>query len=68
MGSIRRCAEKRTLNGRSNESENAEYEMNELAQNTNCVFLGSDPAEDDPSVPQDEVEVMQDNRRRKIGT
>ena len=42
--------------------------MNELAQNTNCIFLGSDLVEDDPSVPQDEVEVMQENKRRKIGT
>lgn len=68
MGSIRRCAEKRTLIKRNNKFEYAEYEMNELSQNTNCVFSGSDPAEDDPFVPQDEVEVMQDNKRRKIGT
>ncbi|KAH0730248.1 hypothetical protein KY289_001436 [Solanum tuberosum] len=64
-GSIRRCAEKRTLNGQSKDSENAEYELNELAQNNNCVLSGSDPMEDDPTLPRDEVEVMQDNQRRK---
>jgi len=67
MGSIRRCAKKKTLNGQSKDSENAEYELNELAQNNNCVLSGSDPMEDDPTLPRDEVEVMQDNQRRKTG-
>jgi len=67
IGCIRRFAEKRTLNGQSKDSENAEYELNELAQNNNCVLSGSDPMEDDPTLPRDEVEVMQDNQRRKTG-
>jgi len=67
MGSIRRCAKKKTLNGQSKDSENAEYELNELAQNNNRVLLGSDTMEDDPTLPRDEVEVMQDNQRRKTG-
>ncbi|KAL3353938.1 hypothetical protein AABB24_018554 [Solanum stoloniferum] len=67
VSSMRRCAEKRTLNGQSKDSENAEYELNELAQNNNCVLSGLDPMEDDPTVPRDEVEVMQDNQRRKKG-
>ncbi|KAH0682780.1 hypothetical protein KY289_020532 [Solanum tuberosum] len=68
MGSIRRCTEKRTLNGQSKDSENAEYELDELAQNNNCVLSGLDPMEDDPTLPRDEVEVMQDNQRRKTGS
>ncbi|KAG5585131.1 hypothetical protein H5410_045565 [Solanum commersonii] len=31
MGSMRRCAERRTLNGPSKDSKNAEYELDELA-------------------------------------
>ncbi|KAH0765220.1 hypothetical protein KY285_001091 [Solanum tuberosum] len=68
MGSMRRCAEKRTLNGQSKDSENVEYELDELAQNNNCVLSGLDPMEDDPTLPRDEVEVMQDNQRRKTGS
>ncbi|KAG5614941.1 hypothetical protein H5410_014765 [Solanum commersonii] len=67
MGFMRRCAEKRTLNGQSKDSENAEYELDELAQNNNCLLSGLDPMEDDPTLPRDEVEVMQDNQRRKTG-
>ncbi|KAG5605813.1 hypothetical protein H5410_027305 [Solanum commersonii] len=68
MDSMRRCAEKRTLNGQSKDSENAEYELDELAQNNNCVLSGLDPMEDNPTLRRDEVEVMQDNQRRKTGS
>ncbi|KAH0677878.1 hypothetical protein KY285_025679 [Solanum tuberosum] len=66
--SFSRCAKKKTLNGQSKDSENAEYELNELAQNNNRVLSGSDTMEDDPTLPRDEVEVMQDNQRRKTGS
>ncbi|KAH0730145.1 hypothetical protein KY289_001333 [Solanum tuberosum] len=46
----------------------SEYELDELAQNNNCVLSGLDPMEDDPTLPRDEVEVMQDNQRRKTGS
>ncbi|KAH0708771.1 hypothetical protein KY284_010198 [Solanum tuberosum] len=68
ISSMRRCAEKITLNGQSKDSENAEYELDELTQNNNCVLSGLDPIEDDPTLPRDEVEVMQDNQRRKTGS
>ncbi|KAH0639237.1 hypothetical protein KY290_036514 [Solanum tuberosum] len=63
VGSPRRCAEKRTLNGKNKDSKNTEYDLNELTQNNNRVPLGLDPMEHDLTLPQDEVEVMQDTRR-----
>ncbi|KAK4726914.1 hypothetical protein R3W88_031831 [Solanum pinnatisectum] len=67
VGSTRRCAEKRTLNGKNKYSKNTEYHLNELTQNNNHVPLGLDPMEDDLTLPQDEVEVMQDTWRSKAG-
>ncbi|KAH0725236.1 hypothetical protein KY284_001101 [Solanum tuberosum] len=55
VGSPRRCAEKRTLNGKNKDSKNR-------------VPLGLDPMEDDLTLPQDEVEVMQDTQRSKAGS
>ncbi|KAH0669524.1 hypothetical protein KY285_025775 [Solanum tuberosum] len=52
VGPTRRCAEKRTSNGKNKDSRNTEYDLNELTQ-------------DDLTLPQDEVEVMQDTRRSK---
>jgi len=54
VGSPRRCAEKRTLNGKNKDSRNIEYDLNDLTQ-------------DELTLPQDEVEVMQDTRRSKAG-
>ncbi|KAH0698842.1 hypothetical protein KY284_013057 [Solanum tuberosum] len=68
VGSPRRCAEKRTLNGKNKDSKNAEYDLNELTQNNNRVPLGLDPMEDDLTLPQDEVQVMQDTQRSKAGS
>ncbi|KAH0660474.1 hypothetical protein KY289_029222 [Solanum tuberosum] len=67
VGSPRRCAEKRTLNGKNKKSKNTEYDLNELTKNNNRVPLGLDPMEDDLTLPQDEVEVMQETRRSKAG-
>ncbi|KAH0751289.1 hypothetical protein KY290_030521 [Solanum tuberosum] len=64
VGSPRRCAEKRTLNGKNKKSKNTEYDLNELTKNNNRVPLGLDPMEDDLTLPQDEVEVMQETRRK----
>ncbi|KAH0636132.1 hypothetical protein KY290_036560 [Solanum tuberosum] len=50
VGSPRRCAGKRTLNGKNKDSRNTEYDPNELTQ-------------DDLTLPQDEVEVKQDTQR-----
>ncbi|KAH0754621.1 hypothetical protein KY290_024891 [Solanum tuberosum] len=55
VGSPRRCAEKRTSNGKNKFSRNTEYDLNELTQY-------------DLTLPQDEVEVMQDTRRCKTKT
>ncbi|KAH0664072.1 hypothetical protein KY284_029003 [Solanum tuberosum] len=68
VGSPRRCAEKRTLNGKNKKSKNTEYDLNELTKNNNRVPLGLDPMEDDLTLPQDEVEVMQETRRSKAGS
>ncbi|KAH0728694.1 hypothetical protein KY284_004559 [Solanum tuberosum] len=68
VGSPRRCAEKRTLNGKNKNSKNTEYDLNELTQNNNRVPLGLDPMEDDLTLPQDEVEMMQETRRSKTGS
>jgi len=54
VGSSRRCAEKRTLNGKIKDSRNSEYDLNEVTL-------------DDITLPQDEFEVMQDTRRSKAG-
>ncbi|KAK6773752.1 hypothetical protein RDI58_028990 [Solanum bulbocastanum] len=64
---IHRCAEKITLNGKNNDSKNIDYHLNELTQNNNRVPLGLDPMEDDLTLPQDKVEVMQDTQRSKAG-
>ncbi|KAK4713466.1 hypothetical protein R3W88_019373 [Solanum pinnatisectum] len=42
-----------------------EYDQNELTQNTNLVPLVLDPMENDVTLHQDEIEVMQDTRRSK---
>ncbi|KAH0681212.1 hypothetical protein KY284_022297 [Solanum tuberosum] len=55
VGSSRRCAEKRTLNGKIKDSRNSEYDLNEVTL-------------DDITLPQDEFEVMQDTRRSKAGS
>ncbi|KAH0667872.1 hypothetical protein KY285_029078 [Solanum tuberosum] len=68
VGSPRRCAEKRTLNGKNKKSKNTEYDLNELTKNNNRVPLGLDPMEDDLTLPQDEVEVMQETRRKHLGS
>ncbi|KAG5590323.1 hypothetical protein H5410_040837, partial [Solanum commersonii] len=62
---ISKKVEKRTLNGKSKDSKNTEYDLNELPQNSNRVPLGLDPMEDDLTLPQDEGEVMQDTRTSK---
>ncbi|KAG5615127.1 hypothetical protein H5410_014951 [Solanum commersonii] len=65
VGSLIRCAERRTLNGKNKDSKNTEYDLNELTQNNNRVPLGLGPMEDHLTLPQDEVEVMQDTWRSK---
>ncbi|KAH0693141.1 hypothetical protein KY285_020238 [Solanum tuberosum] len=54
-GLFEKSAEKRTLNGKIKDSRNSEYDLNELTL-------------DDITLPQDEVEVMQDTRRSKTET
>uniref|UniRef100_M1DII4 Transposon protein, CACTA, En/Spm sub-class n=1 Tax=Solanum tuberosum TaxID=4113 RepID=M1DII4_SOLTU len=46
----------------------SEYDLNELTKNNNRVPLGLDPMEDDLTLPQDEVEVMQETQRSKAGS
>lgn len=67
MGSVRKCAEKRTSNGKSKNSTNTDYDLNELTKNDNVFPSGLDSMEDDISLPRDEVEVMQDTQRSKKG-
>ncbi|MCD7471900.1 hypothetical protein HAX54_012689 [Datura stramonium] len=64
VSSIRGSAEQRTLDGKSKGCKNAVNDLSELAKNTNLVPPDFDPMEDDPLLPRDKVEVMQDMTRR----
>ncbi|MCD7456453.1 hypothetical protein HAX54_031813 [Datura stramonium] len=59
VSSIRGNTEQRTLDEKSKGCKNAAYDLSELAKKTNFVPPDFDPMEYDPSLPRDEVEVMQ---------